>query len=89
VTEPGFRLEEATIEDLHKAISDGRTTCVAVVRHYIDRVRAYNGVASMLVTRDGAQIAEAPGAIRGMTTLCFPTNTVAAATILPDLDKYQ
>ena len=35
-----FRLEEATIDELHQAIRDGRTTCVAVVRHYIDRVRA-------------------------------------------------
>ena len=35
-----FRLEEATIDDLHHAIRDGRTTCVAVVQHYIARVRA-------------------------------------------------
>ena len=41
-----FCLEEATIDDLHEAIRDGRTTCVAVVRHYIARVRAYNGVAA-------------------------------------------
>jgi Asp-tRNA(Asn)/Glu-tRNA(Gln) amidotransferase A subunit family amidase len=85
----GFRLEEATIDDLHQAIRAGRTTCVAVVRHYIERVRAYNGVASMLVTRDGAPIPEAPGAVRGMAPIHFPTDTVAAATILPDLDKYQ
>ena len=40
-----FRLEEATIDELHQAIRSGRTTCVAVVQHYIDRVRAFNGVA--------------------------------------------
>ena len=49
-----FRLEEATIDELHAAIKAGRTTCVAIVQHYIDRARAYNGVASALVTEDGA-----------------------------------
>ncbi|HTB45157.1 MAG TPA: amidase family protein [Acetobacteraceae bacterium] len=87
--EDTFRLEEATIEDLHRAIRAGRTTCVAVVRHYIDRVRAYNGVASMLVTADGEPIPEAPGVVRGMAPIRFPTETVAAASVLPDLDKYQ
>lgn len=29
-----FRLDEATIEELHAAIQAGRTTCVAVVQHY-------------------------------------------------------
>ncbi len=51
-----FRLEEATIEELHAAITSGQTTCVAVVQHYLDRARAYNGVASALVTDDGASI---------------------------------
>ena len=41
-----FRLEEATIADLHAAIRSGATTVVAVVQRYIARVRAYNGVAS-------------------------------------------
>ena len=40
-----FRLEEATIGELHRAIRTGATTWVAVVRHYLARVRAYNGVA--------------------------------------------
>ena len=31
-----FHLEEATIDELHEAIKAGRTTCVAVVQHYID-----------------------------------------------------
>ena len=53
-----FRLEEATIDDLHAAIKAGRTTCVEVVQHYIERVRAFNGVASMLVTADGAPVPE-------------------------------
>ena len=84
-----FRLEEATIDELHRAIKAGQTTCVAVVRHYIERARAYNGVASVLVTKDGAAVAEAPGAVRAMAPLRFPTETVEASTILPDLDKYR
>jgi hypothetical protein len=83
-----FRLEEATIDDLHHAIRDGRTTCVAVVQHYIDRVRAYNGVSSMLVTQDGEPVPGVPGVIRGKTPIRFPTQTVKASAILPDLDKY-
>ena len=43
---PAFRIEEATIDDLHAAIQDGRATCVSVVEHYLARVRAYNGPAS-------------------------------------------
>ncbi len=84
-----FRLEEATIGDLHAAIQVGRTNCVAVVQHYIERVRAFNGVASMLVTQDGAPVAEATGTERAMAPIRFPTQTVKASSILPDLDKYQ
>ncbi len=84
-----FRLEEATIDDLHTAIRSGATTVVAVVQHYLARVRAYNGVASMLVTEDGAPVAEATGVARGGAALKFPTQTVKASTILPDLDKYK
>src|SRR5262247_1338894 len=86
-TQP-FRLEEATIEELHAAITSGQTTCVAIVQHYIDRVRAYNGVASALVTQDGGPIPEAPGTVRAQASLRFPTVTVKAAAVLPDLDKY-
>ena len=62
--EKPFRLEEGMIDELHQAIKNGQTTCVAVVRHYIDRARAYNGVASVLVTADGAPVPEAVGAVR-------------------------
>ena len=84
-----FRLDEATIEELHAAIQAGRTTCVAVVQRYIERVRAYNGVASLLVTEDGAPVPEATGAVRARTPLRFPTETVKASAVLPDLDKYK
>src|SRR5262245_27149455 len=83
-----FVLEEATIDELHQAIRSGQTDCVSVVRHYIDRVRAYNGVASMLVTQDGAPVPEAPGMVRGRAPLRFPTQTVSASSLLPDLHNY-
>src|ERR1700704_1669458 len=86
---PPFRLEEATIDELHGAIRDGRTTCLAVVEHYLARVRAFNGVASALVTEDGAPVAPATGATRAGAPLRFPTETVKASTIRPDLDKYR
>jgi amidase len=84
-----FRLEEATIDDLHAAIRSGATNVVAVVQHYLARVRAYNGVASALVTPDGAPVPAATGVVRAGAPLKFPTETVKASIILPDLDKYQ
>ncbi|HWD58541.1 MAG TPA: amidase family protein, partial [Stellaceae bacterium] len=84
-----FRIEEATIDDLHRAIKAGETTCVAVVEQYLARARAYNGVASRLVTADGATVPAAEGTVRAGAPLRFPTDTVAAATIYPDLDKYR
>jgi amidase len=84
-----FRLEEATIEDLHRAIRSGATTCVGIVQQYIHRARAYNGVCSALMTEDGAPVPAVSGAIRALDPLRFPTETVAADTLLPDLDKYE
>jgi amidase len=84
-----FRVEEATIDELHAAIRSGRATCVAVVQRYIDRARAYNGVASVLVTEDGLPIPETKGAVRALAPLRFPTETIKASTVLPDLHKYQ
>jgi amidase len=84
-----FVLEEATIAELHAAIRAGQTTCVDVVQHYITRARAYNGVCSLLVTETGAPVSEAAGAVRAGTPLRFPTETVKASAVLPDLDKYK
>jgi Asp-tRNA(Asn)/Glu-tRNA(Gln) amidotransferase A subunit family amidase len=89
VQEQTSSLIEKTIDEMHSAIKSGQTTCVAIVQQYLDRVRAYNGVASMLVTEDGAAVLEAPGVVRGSQALRFPTETVKASTILPDLDRYQ
>src|SRR5829696_6287513 len=84
-----FRLEEATIGELHAAIREERTTAVAVVEAYIARARAYNGVASLLVTEDGAPVPEAAGTVRAGAPLQFPTETVAASALFPNLDKYE
>jgi len=83
-----FRLEEATIDELHTAIKSGSITCVQIVERYIARARAYNGVPSMLVTRDGKPVAPTKGTVRARTAIEFPTQTLAASTLLPDLDKY-
>src|SRR6516165_9224752 len=84
-----FAPEEATIDQLHEAIKAGRTTCAAIVQHYIERAQAYNGVCSVLVTEDGAPVPEATGAVRATAPLRFPAETVTASTIFPDLDKYK
>jgi Asp-tRNA(Asn)/Glu-tRNA(Gln) amidotransferase A subunit family amidase len=84
-----FRVEEATIAALHEAIRAGRTNCVEIVQQYLARARAYNGVCSLLVTEDGAPVPEAMGAVRAGAPLQFPTETVKASEILPDLDKYR
>lgn len=84
-----FRLEEATIDELHAAIRSGEATCVDVVQRYIDRARAFNGVASRLVTDDGEPVPEANGTVRAGAPLEFPTQTIKASEVLPDLDKYQ
>lgn len=88
-TSGSFRVEEATITDMHTAIRDGRTTVADVVEQYLARVRAYNGVASMLVTEDGLPVPEAPGVVRGGAPLTFPTETIKASDVLPDLDNYK
>ena len=89
MSENRFRLEEATIADLQAAIQAGQTTCVEIVQGYIDRVRAYNGVPSLLVTEDGAPVPETTGTIRGGEPIRFPTETVKASEVFPDLDQYQ
>jgi hypothetical protein len=86
---PPFRLEEATIDQMHQAIRDGHTTCVKVVEHYLKRVRAFNGASSMLITEDGRDVDPASGAVRGGAPIEFPTKTIKASDWLPDLDRYQ
>jgi amidase len=83
-----FHVEEATIAGVHAAITSGQTSCRAIVEAYINRAKAYNGVCTALVTADGAPVAPATGAIRAGAPLTFPTQTVAASTVFPDLDRY-
>ena len=86
--EKPFRLEEATIDELHAAIRAGDITCVQIVQHYLARARAYNGVASVLVTEDGGPVPPATGTQRAGAPLEFPRETVKASTLFPDLDRY-
>src|SRR5688572_11473434 len=85
---PPFHLQEATIAGIHTAITSGQTSCRAIVEAYINRAKAYNGVCTSLVTADGRPIPAATGTVRAGAPLTFPTQTVAASTVFPDLDKY-
>ncbi len=49
-----FQLEEATIDDVHRGIKEGQITCQGLVQAYLNRARAYNGVASKVVTEEMA-----------------------------------
>jgi hypothetical protein len=83
-----FHLQEATIDDVHRAIRNGQVTCRGLVQLYINRAKAYNGVADELVTKDGAPVPPAPGVVRVGSPLKFPTTTVAISTLLPNFDQY-
>jgi amidase len=83
-----FRVEEATIAEVHTAIKSGQTTCQAIVQAYIERARAFNGTCTALVTADGAQIPAAKGAIRAGAPISFPTQTVPVSSIFPNFAAY-
>ncbi len=84
-----FAIEEATIASIHAAIKSGQTTCQGMVQAYIDRAKAYNGVCTELVTADGADVPAAKGYVRAGTPLAFPTKTVKASAVFPDLTDYK
>ncbi|MGB8324280.1 MAG: amidase family protein [Candidatus Acidiferrum sp.] len=86
--QPGFHLEEATIDDVQRSIRSGQITCRGLIQLYIDRAKAYNGVSNMLVTADGKPIPPTPGVVRAGAPLKFPTQTVAISTLLPNFDQY-
>src|SRR4051812_2395306 len=83
-----FKIEEASIADIHQAIRGGQTTCQQVVQAYIERAKAYNNTCTALVTADGKPIAPATGAIRAGAPITFPTQTVAVSTIFSRFDEY-
>ena len=85
----GFRIEEATIGEIHRAIRQGETTCVQVVEAYVERARAYNGICTRLVTADGGPVAPGRGAVRAGVSVEFPSSTVPVRGILPDFDEYE
>jgi len=39
---PGFRIEEATITQIHEAIKSGKLTCRQLVEHYLKRIEKYD-----------------------------------------------
>jgi amidase len=84
-----FEIEEATIPALHAAIAKGEITCKGVVEAYIARAKAYNGVCTALLTADGKSVPAANGYVRAGTPLSFPTRTVPASRVFPDLKEYK
>jgi amidase len=83
-----FRIEEASITDIQNAIKNGQATCQGVVQAYLSRAKAYNGVCTALVTKDGAPIPPAKGAVRAGAPIKFPTKTVPVTSVLPNFDQY-
>ena len=84
-----FHVEEATIPELHAAIQQGKTTCREAVQQYLDRAKAYNGICTRLVTKDGAPIPAVAGTVRAGVPLRFPTDTLPVSKVLPRFDEYQ
>jgi len=83
-----FHLEEATIDGIHGAIKSGEITCKGLVQAYINRIKAYNGICTTLVTSDGKPIPAATGTVRAGAPIKFPTKTTAASTLLPNIGQY-
>src|ERR1700759_2907342 len=67
--EGSFHVEESSITDIQNAIRSGQTTCEGVVQAYLARAKAYNGVCTALLTKDGAPIAPAKGMVRAGSVL--------------------
>jgi amidase len=84
-----FHLQETTIENIHKGIRAGDVTCKQIVEAYVARAKAYNGICTKLVTEKGGKIPAATGALRAGAPLKFPTETIAAAKLYADFDKYK
>ena len=83
-----FELVEATIGDTHEAIKAGDITCTELVQQYIDRVKAYNGVCTMLTTADGAPVPPATGKVTAGSPREFPTETFPITNMVPDFGEY-
>ena len=65
-------------------------TCQGVVQAYLERVKAYNGTCTALVTADGKPIAPATGhRARRASRSSFRRRPSRRRPILPDLDQYE
>jgi amidase len=84
-----FRIEETSISAIHNAIRTGQTTCQQVVQAYLDRAKAYNGVCTALVTKDGAPIPPATGPVRAGAPIVYPTKTVPVSSVFPNFEQYS
>jgi amidase len=84
-----FHIEEASISDLHRAIQNGQVTCKDIVQAYLDRAKAYNGICTALVTKDGAPVPFTTGPVRVGAPVAFPTSTVPASQVFPNFDQYE
>jgi amidase len=85
---PPFKLVETTIDDIQRAIKKGEITCKQLVQAYVDRIAAYNGPCTQLVTADGAPISPSQGYVRAGALIEYPTQTFPISEMLPDLDQY-
>jgi len=83
-----FHIEEASIDDIQHAIQTGQTTCEGVVQAYLARAKAYNGVCTELVTRDGAAIPPSTGMVRAGAPIKYPTQTIPVSSVFPNYDQY-
>jgi len=83
-----FHLQEASIDSIQSGIRSGAVTCKQVVEGYLARAKAYNGMCTKLVTKDGASIPATTGAVRAGSPIKYPTETVALSKQVPDLGKY-
>ncbi len=83
-----FTLQEASIESIQAGIRSGEVTCKQVVEGYLTRAKAYNGVCTKLITKDGAKIPSALGTVRAGSPIKFPTETITLSKHVPDFDKY-
>jgi len=84
-----FQIEEATIAGMQTGIKAGQVTCKGVVEAYIERAKAYNGVCTALITKDGANLTPGSGYVRAGAALGFPSKTVKASDVFPDLGQYK
>ena len=84
-----FSIEETTIDAIHNAIRNGETTCRQVVQSYLERAKAYNGMCTQLVTKDGGSVSPSAGTVRNGTALMFPATSISINKILPNYSEYK